>query len=52
VKSLRSDLDSEALRLIHLLKRWEPGMLDNKKVKVEMLLPITFDPDVEKDKIK
>ena len=49
VKSLRKDLDSEALRLVGLLKLWRPGMLENKKVKLEMLLPITFDPDLEKE---
>jgi protein TonB len=35
-------LDAEALRVVSLMKRWEPGMQNGKKVRVAYNLPIRF----------
>lgn len=42
VRSVESSLDNEALRLIKMLPRWEPGTLKGKAVKVKYTLPIAF----------
>lgn len=35
-------LDNEALRLVHKMPRWKPGLLDNEKADVLMILPVSF----------
>lgn len=42
-KKVFKPLDNEALRVIKLIpKEWLPGIKDGKKVKVMMLMPVTF----------
>lgn len=48
-------LDAEAMRVVGLLERWAPGTQDGKPVRVQYVLPITFDMparDVEKNRKK
>jgi len=45
MESVRDDIDSEAIRLVSLLKGWTPGSSNEKKVKVLLKIPIHFYPD-------
>lgn len=42
LKSVHSDLDAEALRVVSNLKDWTPGQNGGKPVRVQMVLPIKF----------
>ena len=42
VKSVRDDLDSEAVRVISEMADWTPGKQDGKNVSVQMVLPIAY----------
>ncbi len=42
VRSVAPLLDAEALRVIGLMPRWEPGQQDGKPVRVKYTIPITF----------
>ncbi len=42
VRSVSPELDAEALRVIHLLPKWNPGMHQGKAVAVRYNIPITF----------
>lgn len=42
VKSADPYLDTEALRVINLMPRWNPGMNNGKPVSVWFTLPLTF----------
>lgn len=42
LKSLDTDCDAEALRVINALKGWSPGKKDGKNIGVKMVLPISF----------
>ncbi len=42
IKSLSSEIDAEALRVINAMPDWTPGTKDGKKADVEMKLPINF----------
>lgn len=42
VKSVRDDLDSEAVRVVSQMPDWTPGMQDGKAVYVQMVLPIAY----------
>lgn len=42
VKSVRDDLDSEAVRVISEMPDWTPGKQDGKNVSVQMVLPIAY----------
>lgn len=42
VRGLDPDLDAEALRLLRLMPRWEPGEQLGRPVKVSMYFPIEF----------
>jgi TonB family protein len=42
VKSVRDDLDSEAVRVISEMADWTPGQQDGKTVSVQMVLPISY----------
>ncbi|MDQ4141698.1 MAG: energy transducer TonB [Bacteroidota bacterium] len=44
IKSVRPDLDNEAVRLISMFPEWKPGFQNNKTVNVKYTLPITFTP--------
>lgn len=41
-KSVRYDLDNEALRLASLIKFYKPAMQRNKPISVRYILPVTF----------
>jgi len=41
-KSVRDDVDEEALRVTRMLDTWEPATQNGKKVKVVYSIPITF----------
>ena len=42
VKSVSPQLDAEALRVIGLMPRWQPGRQNGKAVRVKYTIPITF----------
>lgn len=42
-KSLSSDCDREALRVVQQMPNWNPGEKDGKKVDVQFSLPIHFE---------
>ena len=42
VKSVDSSLDEEAIRVVKLLPKWNPAMLNGKPVRSKYTLPITF----------
>ncbi len=44
IKSVHPHLDKEALRVVNAMPswRWEPGIKDGKRVRVQFALPITF----------
>ncbi|MEN9523728.1 MAG: hypothetical protein RL065_2105 [Bacteroidota bacterium] len=42
IKSVRDDVDEEALRVTRMLDKWEPATQNGKKVKVVYSIPITF----------
>ena len=37
-----SGLEKEALRIVSIMPKWEPGMKNNKVVKMDYVLPIKF----------
>ena len=41
-KSLTNDCDKEALRIIKIFPRWEPGVHNNKPVNISFTLPVRF----------
>ncbi len=41
-KSVAPSLDEEALRVIHSMPKWEPGIQDGKPVAVRYVIPVTF----------
>lgn len=45
VKSVSKELDNECLRIMKLMPKWEPGMLDDKPVNVYFIIPFTFKLD-------
>ena len=42
VKSLRADLDQEAIRLVEQMPRWKPALLNGKPITTRLALPLTF----------
>ena len=42
VRSVSKELDAEAVRVVKKMPRWNPGVKDGKKVRVEMNLPFNF----------
>lgn len=42
-KGVSPELDAEALRVVRLLPRWEPGRVNGEPVPVQYTVPITFD---------
>lgn len=42
LRSVSPSLDAEALRVVGLMPKWEPGMQDGKNVKVRFALPVSF----------
>jgi len=45
IHSVRKDLDNEAIRLLKLLKKWEPAYEDGIKKDAKMTLPFRFYPN-------
>lgn len=43
-------LDAEAVRVVNMMPRWQPGKKDEKVVRVKFTLPITF--RIPKDELK
>lgn len=41
-RSIRSDLDSECLRVISRMPKWKPGMINEKPVSVSYSIPVRF----------
>jgi TonB family protein len=41
-KSLTTECDNEAIRVVRLMPKWTPGMQNGQKVRVKKFLPITF----------
>jgi TonB family protein len=50
LKGIGSGCDEEAVRVIKLMPKWNPGMDKGKVVKVQFVLPINFKLDTHKDK--
>ncbi len=42
IKSLRSDVDNECLKVISNMPKWNPGMINGKVVSVSYSIPIRF----------
>jgi TonB family protein len=42
VKGVSKYIDQEAIRVVSLLDKWEPGTLNNKKVRMRLTIPINF----------
>jgi len=42
LRSVREDLDKEAVRVVKLLNGWKPGVQDGKKVSVYFNVPFNF----------
>ena len=42
VKSLRADLDREAIRLVGQMPRWKPALLNGKPITTRLAMPLTF----------
>jgi TonB family protein len=42
LNSVREDIDKEAIRAILEMPKWKPGQNNNQKVKVKMVIPISF----------
>lgn len=47
---IHPSLDSEAVRVVKSMPNWKPATLDNKNVKVSMVLPVVFALDDKKPK--
>lgn len=45
MRSVDSDLDKEALRIVELMPKWKPGTQRGKAVKVEYTFPVIFKLD-------
>ena len=42
LQSVSETIDAEAIRVIELMPKWQPGMQDGKPVKVQYTLPLRF----------
>ena len=51
IKSVSTNLDNEALRVIGLLPDWTPGEQNGEKVSVTRVIPISFQPAAPKDTV-
>jgi len=43
IKSVHPALDSEAVRVVQLMPRWQPGTKDNQPIVAAVALPIVFE---------
>ena len=51
LRSINSELDKEALRVVGLMPKWKPGKQNGKVEKVKYTLPITFNPSIKKSNV-
>ena len=42
LKSLRSDYDQEAVRVVNLMPKWKPGRQSGRVLRVKYILPVVF----------
>jgi TonB family protein len=49
-KGVNKELDDEAVRILKLSPKWEPGVRDNEKVRTQYTVPISFTLAPEDDK--
>ena len=52
VKGVSESLNAEALRVVSLMPRWKPGMIQGEPVPVNFTLPINFVLEGRKHKNK
>lgn len=52
VKSINTQLDEEALRVINSMPRWTPGKHNGVDVDVKYVLPVIFPPSILREPIK
>lgn len=50
VNPIHPSLDSEAVRVVRAMPNWKPATLNNKHVKISMVLPVVFALDDQKTK--
>ena len=48
IKGVSKYIDQEAMRVVSLLDKWEPGTLNNKKVRMRLTIPINFNLEQKK----
>lgn len=49
-RSVDEELDAEAYRVVKMMPKWEPGLVENKPVRVRFTLPITFKLNMDAQK--
>jgi TonB family protein len=42
IRGIRSDMDDECLRVVRVMPKWKPGMINNKPVAVSFSIPVRF----------
>ena len=50
LRGVNKELDDEAVRVLKLSPKWEPGLRDNEKVRTQYTVPINFSLDKEEEK--
>ena len=48
IQGVGSECDKEAVRVVKLMPKWQPGTKDGKPVKVKMTIPINYKLDKKK----
>ena len=48
IKGVSKNIDQEAKRVVSLLDKWEPGILNNQKVRMRLTIPINFNLEQRK----
>ena len=48
IRGIGGGCESEALRIVKMMPKWEPGIDKGKPVEVQITLPIKFPPKAEK----
>jgi outer membrane biosynthesis protein TonB len=46
-KGFNKEVDTEAMRVVGLLKKFTPGFLDGQSVKMKYFLPLTFSGNIK-----
>lgn len=50
LRNITPELDKEALHVVGLMPKWNPGKQNGKAEKVRYTIPITFDPSINETK--